>query len=106
RVHRLHDSREQRGHAVMKFWRQGIAAGATQLAVISSIAGGAGDNRRAPVIPLETLERHVAFFNAMEDEPVINLVPNREAAAWLGPRIPRFTCPDAEVEEIYFFRWW
>lgn len=90
----------------MKFWRQGIAAGATQLAVISSIAGGAGDNPRAPVIPLETLERHVAFFNAMEDEPVINLVPNREAAAWLGPRIPRFTCPDAEVEEIYFFRWW
>jgi hypothetical protein len=42
----------------------------------------------------------------MEDEPIINLVPNSEAATWLEANIPLFDCPDAEVNEIYFFRWW
>src|SRR4051812_18835421 len=52
------------------------------------------------------LLRHVARFNAMEDEPVVNLVPNAEAAAWLKANIPLFECPDAEIEEMYFYRWW
>jgi hypothetical protein len=52
------------------------------------------------------LVRHVERFNAMEDEPIVNLVPNSEAAAWLQENIPLFECPDAAVEEIYYFRWW
>ncbi len=58
------------------------------------------------VLKAGALERHVARFNAMEDEPIVNLVPNAEAAAWLEANIPLFECPDAEIEEIYFFRWW
>lgn len=54
----------------------------------------------------EVLERHVARFNAMEDEPVINAVPNAGSAAWLRAHVPAFACSDAEVEEIYWFRWW
>jgi hypothetical protein len=54
----------------------------------------------------EVLERHVAKFNAMEDEGVVNAVPNAKSAAWLRTHVPAFACSDAEVEEIYWFRWW
>lgn len=60
----------------------------------------------APVLTAEALARHVEKFNTMEPETVVNLVPNADAAAWLAANAPRFECPDAEVEEIYWFRWW
>ncbi len=56
--------------------------------------------------PGAVLARHVLRFNALEDEPVVNLVPNSAATAWLAGNIPLLECPDAEVEEIYYFRWW
>jgi hypothetical protein len=58
------------------------------------------------ILKPDALIRHVERFNAMEDEPIVNLVPNAAAAAWLKENISLFECPDAEVEEIYFFRWW
>ncbi len=59
-------------------------------------------------IPLQTevIARHVAKFNTMEPETVINAVPNAAAQDWLAKNVPRFECADASVEEIYWFRWW
>ncbi|MBI2510347.1 MAG: glycoside hydrolase [Opitutae bacterium] len=54
----------------------------------------------------DPIERHVARFNAMEDEGVVNAVPNADSAAWLRANVPAFTCAEADVEEIYWFRWW
>jgi len=42
----------------------------------------------------------------MELETVTNHIPDVQAAGWLEQNIPRFECPDTEVEEIYYFRWW
>lgn len=71
------------------------------------LAVWAGALAAAPaVLTPDALRRHVGRFNAMEDEPIVNLVPNADAARWLEAAIPLFTCPDTEVEEIYFFRWW
>ncbi len=42
----------------------------------------------------------------MEDENVTNLIPNAASWNWLRTNIPMFSCPDAEVEEMYYFRWW
>lgn len=58
------------------------------------------------ILPPELGARHVAFFNAMEPEGVVNHVPNAAAAAWLGANVPAFECSDAGVEETYWFRWW
>jgi hypothetical protein len=58
------------------------------------------------VLKTEAFARHIAFFNAMEDEPVVNVVPNAEAWAWLQTRVPFFECADRDAEEIYWFRWW
>ncbi|PAW73880.1 MAG: hypothetical protein B9S26_08495 [Opitutia bacterium Tous-C4FEB] len=58
------------------------------------------------ILPPELGARHVAFFNAMEPEGVVNHVPNAAAAAWLEAHVPAFECSDAGVEETYWFRWW
>src|SRR5436853_523359 len=75
------------------------------LAIVTALLGGSALAAPAVLKP-DALARHVAHFNAMEDEPVVNVVPNADAAAWLQANIPLFECPDAEVEEMYFFRWW
>ncbi len=75
------------------------------IAIIGALLCGAALAAPAVLKP-DALERHVARFNAMEDEPVVNVVPNAAAAAFLAANIPLFECPDTELEEIYFFRWW
>jgi hypothetical protein len=49
---------------------------------------------------------HIERFNLMEDENATNFIPNAKSWEWLRQNIPLFECPDREVEEIYYFRWW
>ena len=49
---------------------------------------------------------YVDKFNAMEDENITNFVPNAQSLNWLQREIPFFDCPDPEVTETYYFRWW
>ena len=37
---------------------------------------------------------HIERFNAMEDEPIVQLVPNAKAWEWLVTNAPLFECPD------------
>jgi hypothetical protein len=53
-----------------------------------------------------TYSNYVAHFNVMEDENVTNYVSNADSWSWLQKEIPFFECPDREVEEMYYFRWW
>jgi len=49
---------------------------------------------------------HVEYFNRMEDENRTNFISNAGSWDWLRQSIPLFECPDREVEEIYYYRWW
>jgi MFS family permease len=49
---------------------------------------------------------YVERFNQMEGENRTNFVSNSHSWEWLRGNIPLFECPDREVEEIYYFRWW
>ena len=67
----------------------------------------------SPVWPSEfsvlkpaTFSHHVERFNAMDSETITNFIPNTKSWSWMKDNIPLFECPDAEVEEIYYFRWW
>ena len=51
-------------------------------------------------------KHYVDYFNTMEDENIAQFIPNSEAAAWMEREIPLFECPDREMEEMYYFRWW
>ncbi len=58
------------------------------------------------ILQPESFRRHIEFFNGMVDEGVVNWVPNAGAWEWMKRNIPFFTCPDASVEQIYYYRWW
>ena len=54
----------------------------------------------------EKLSRYVEGFNSRDEELNSQAIPNKEAAAYLLEQIPLLDCPDPELEEIYYFRWW
>ena len=60
----------------------------------------------APVLKPDAFAHHIVHFNSMDDESLTNVVSNANSWAWLRANIPFFECPDQEVEEIYYFRWW
>jgi hypothetical protein len=70
--------------------------------VVSSLAFASDFSVLKPAAFAHHLER----FNAMEDENVTNFVANAQSWDWLQQNIPLFECPDREVEEMYYFRWW
>src|SRR5689334_2244038 len=52
-------------------------------------------------------KHYVDAFNAADAaEDVVNLVPNALAWEWMRQNIPLLDCPDRELEEIYYYRWW
>ena len=73
----------------------GLLAGATSLR--------AGD---FAVLKPDALTHHVSRFNSSDPERITNSVSNAQSANWLQAHIPLFECPDREVEDIYYFRWW
>lgn len=60
----------------------------------------------SPLIGPEVMQRYVDRFNALEVDDIGGAVPDTEAAAWLQANVPRFDCPDADLVEIWYFRWW
>lgn len=49
---------------------------------------------------------HIERFNTMEPETIVTYISNSNSWTWLQKNIPLFECPDRDVEEIYYFRWW
>ena len=52
------------------------------------------------------LSTYVRYFNAKDDECYTNAIPNALAEEFLMENVPRFACPDKEIERTYYFRWW
>jgi hypothetical protein len=59
-----------------------------------------------PILPFSLVREYVEQFNRNDSELYGQLIPNSETADFLTANIPRFECPDKEIEEIYYFRWW
>lgn len=69
-----------------------------------TLSASAADN--PPVLKPDSFVHYIEHFNSMEDENVTNFVSNAESWDWLKKEIPFFECPDREVEEVYYYRWW
>lgn len=65
----------------------------------------ASENQTA-LLQWKNFEHHIDYFNSMEDENIAQAISNAEAASWLESNIPLFECPDKQVEEMFYFRWW
>jgi hypothetical protein len=61
---------------------------------------------RPAVLDPEAFARYATAFNRQDQELYPQHIPNTEAWPWLRRNIPLFECPDKDLEEIYYFRWW
>ena len=64
----------------------------------------------APVLSLPdtrgVLTEYVRRFNSDDEELYTNAIPNSAAAEFMLANVPRFVCPDKDMERTYYFRWW
>lgn len=60
----------------------------------------------AAVLRYDDFKHYADYFNTMEDENIVTYIPNSKSSEWMGKNIPLFECPDKDMEEIYYFRWW
>ncbi|HUJ09213.1 MAG TPA: MFS transporter [Verrucomicrobiae bacterium] len=58
------------------------------------------------ILKPDSFAHYVEHFNAMENENWTNYVSNAASWDWLQQNIPFFECPDRNIEEMYYFRWW
>ncbi len=61
---------------------------------------------QAKVLKADDYRHYVEYFNRMEDEPIVQAVPNADAWNWMDENIPLFACPQDNFEEMWYFRWW
>jgi len=59
-----------------------------------------------PILQAERFRHYIDYFNRMEDENIRQAIPNDSAWSWMKINIPLFECPQQNVEEMYYFRWW
>lgn len=45
-------------------------------------------------------------FNKAFPEEVVNAIPDSQAWSWMEANAALFSCPDADVERTWYYRWW
>ncbi|MBU6309619.1 MAG: PmoA family protein [Planctomycetes bacterium] len=90
----------------MRFVLHGDVADERIEGLAAMAAPAARDGASSALIAPATLAAYAAEFNRLDPEDVVNAVPNAEAAAWLQANVPRFDCPDADLVQLWHFRWW
>lgn len=53
-----------------------------------------------------SFKHYVDYFNGMEDENIVQAIPNDSAWGWMQQNIPLFECPQQNFEEMFYYRWW
>ncbi len=65
-----------------------------------------GSAARGAVLDADAFKHYVEQFNAHDEELTVQHVPNAQAWAFLEDNIPLLECPDKDIEQTYYFRWW
>jgi len=89
---------------ISHFFRIGLLAFlvATSLLVLS----GEKVKTSKTILRADNFKHYVDYFNRMEDENIVQAIPNSEAWNWMKSNIPLFECPQDNFEEMFYFRWW
>ncbi|WP_460639660.1 MGH1-like glycoside hydrolase domain-containing protein [Larkinella harenae] len=61
---------------------------------------------RSQVLNSRDFKPYVDAFNRNDDELYRQEIPNAQAWEFLSANIPLFECPDKQLEQTYYFRWW
>ena len=66
--------------------------------------GSDGNTEAGPrVLKAESFKHYVDTFNKNDRETLVNAIPNASAWSWMADNVPRFECPDKQMEETYLF---
>jgi hypothetical protein len=76
------------------------------IANVTSFSAGCGFAAAPVLLSYDTFSHYVSRFNAMEDENIVTTIPNVQASEWMRENIPLFDCPDEQMREMYYYRWW
>lgn len=71
-----------------------------------ALAVGLGSAHAAGVLAAKDFAHFVERFNADDEDLYPSTIPNTNAWQFLSENIPLLDCPDREISEIYYFRWW
>jgi hypothetical protein len=80
--------------------------GFLRLAAGAVCAGGAAKTRPHEVLDPENFRHYIDEFASIAPEDFANYIPDARAWPFLKANIPFFTCPDRDIEQIYYYRWW
>jgi len=64
---------------------------------------GAG---RSAVLQPDSFRHYVEEFNRDYPDHIAGAIPDEEAFEWMKANIPLLSCPDSELERVYYYRWW
>ena len=74
------------------------------IAILSSCSSDVSE--RTSVLKPADFKHYVDLFNQMENENIIQAIPNDSSWEWMEANIPLFECPQHNFEEIFYYRWW
>lgn len=58
------------------------------------------------ILEFEKFKTYIDKFNRNDENCHPVLISNNGSSDWMQKNIPLFECPDEEIEETYYFRWW
>ncbi|MGV8134667.1 MAG: amylo-alpha-1,6-glucosidase [Mangrovibacterium sp.] len=58
------------------------------------------------ILKPESIDHYFEKFNRNDNELYKGCIPNDQSIEFLNANIPLFECPDKQIEETYYFRWW
>ena len=61
---------------------------------------------RASILHPSDYAHYATEFNTYVPETITNYISDAQSWDWMQKEIPLFDCPDSEVRELYYFRWW
>jgi len=64
------------------------------------------NNTSSSVLKFADFKHYVDYFNGMENENIVQAIPNSNSAEWMEKNIPLFECPQQNFEEMFYYRWW
>jgi hypothetical protein len=83
-----------------------VASVASPLGGIRAMQQRRANRTDSTLFSPENLRHYVEQFNQHDRETVTNQIPNAAASDWMARNVPLLECPDKDLEEIYYFRWW
>jgi hypothetical protein len=76
------------------------------LLATSCAASKNNNGSNTSVLKADDYKPYIDLFNTMENENIVQAIPNAQSWDWLKANIPLFDCPQKNIEEIYYYRWW